>query len=94
MAQAPHYALMAERCDQCLIGKDRIVPGSRAAEIVRQIRRDDCKFICHKAQLAGLENVACRGVHDLVGPCRAFRFAKAFGIEIVEISPRSMGVAA
>lgn len=76
---AAQYDLMATPCGQCLTTKNRIVPGARAAQIVRDCRADDVKFICHKTK-----NVACRGVHDAVGPCRAFRMAKALGIPVVE----------
>jgi len=78
------YEVMASPCDQCLTTRRRIVPASRAAELMRQCRDDDVKFICHKASIAG-RNVACRGVHDKIGPCRAARMAKAFGIPIVEV---------
>lgn len=78
----PTYDLMATRCSECLVTPERIVDGERAAEIVRQCRREDVKFLCHKAQLAGLENVACRGVHEVTGGCRAYRFALAYDIPV------------
>ena len=85
-----HYDIMARRCGQCLTTSQRIVPGARAAQIVRDCRAGDHKFVCHKAQMAGLENVACRGVHDAVGPCRAYRFACALGIPVVEHDPDTL----
>ena len=90
MTAKPVYLLMARRCDECLIGKGRIVSGSRAAELIREVRQEDCKFVCHKAQLAGIENVACRGVHEKLGGCRAYRFARAWGIEVQEIDPAEL----
>lgn len=73
------YDLMAEPCGQCLTTKNRIVPGRRAAQIVRDCRANDVKFICHKT-----DGVACRGVHDVTGGCLAYRMAKAWNIPIVE----------
>ena len=90
MKKTPEYLLMAERCSECLVTKDRVVGGERAAEIVREVRAKDIKFICHKAQIAGLENVACRGVHDITGGCQAYRMARGWGIPVVEIDPKTM----
>lgn len=75
----PQYDLMAEPCGQCLTTKNRIVPGARAAQIIRDCREQDTKFICHKTKAT-----ACRGVHDAIGGCRAYRMARAFGIAVVE----------
>lgn len=86
----PEYLMMAEPCSECLVSTDRIVPGARAAELIKETRRGDCKFICHKAQIAGLENVACAGVREINGPCRAERFARAVGIAVVELDPETM----
>lgn len=78
----PVYKLMARRCDECLTTKRGIVPGARAAQIVRDCRAEDVKFICHKTT-----DAACRGVHEITGGCRAYRFAKAVGITVSEIEP-------
>lgn len=83
------YELMARRCGECLVTKERIVPGSRAAELVAKCRADDVKFLCHKSTMAG-GAVACRGVHDLTGGCRAFRFASAVGIPIHLFNPETL----
>jgi hypothetical protein len=85
------YELMAERCDQCLTTPQRIVDGERAAELIRQCRDEDVKFICHKSSQEG-GNVACRGVHEALGGCRAYRMAKHFGIPIVEINPETLEI--
>lgn len=78
--------LAAHPCAECLLSRARIVSGDRAAEIVRQCRRDDVHFQCHKGSLAGL-NVHCRAAHDLTGGDRAYRFARAVGIPVREIDP-------
>lgn len=87
------YELMTAPCDQCLTTRDRIVSGERAAALVAGCRREDVKFICHKASIAG-RNIACRGVHDAIGPCRAYRFARAIGVPVVEIDPETLEPAA
>lgn len=74
-------AIAARPCAQCLTTRNRIVPGARAAQIIRDCRATGQHFVCHKA--TG-EIVHCRGVHDRFGS-KAAAFATAFGIPIVEI---------
>jgi hypothetical protein len=81
----PELLLASRRCGQCLTTRNRIVSGERAAEIVRQCRRDDVHFVCHKGQASGLI-VHCRGVHE-IAPARAFRFAVAARIPVREVDP-------
>jgi hypothetical protein len=57
------FEVMAERCAQCLYGPDKIVSDRRRKEILREINRKDCHFICHKASIAG-RDVCCRGDWD------------------------------
>lgn len=76
-------------CDQCLTSRNRIVPGARAAEIIKNCRTADVHFQCHKGSVAGM-NVHCRGVHEAVGPCLACRMATAFGMPVVEIGPETL----
>jgi hypothetical protein len=86
----PVLLLAARRCDQCLTTRTRIVEGARAAQIVRDCRREDRHFVCHKGSAAGLI-VHCRGVHELLrGGGRAHRFAKAAGIEVREVDPMKL----
>lgn len=80
--------LAAHPCSECLLSKDRIVGGRRAADLVRKCRREDVHFQCHKGSIAGL-NVHCRGVHD-VAPSRAYRIAVAWKIPIREIDPDNL----
>jgi len=75
----PQYDLMAAPCHQCLTTKNRIVPAARAAQIIRDCKAQDIKFICHKTK-----GIACRGVHNAIGGCRAYRMARAFNIPVVE----------
>lgn len=83
----PSVLLLASHpCRECLIGKRRVVPGSRAAELIEKVKREDRHFVCHKGSIAGGLNLHCRGVHDR-WPSRAYRFAVAFGIEVREIDP-------
>lgn len=60
------FEVMAERCDQCLYGPDKIVSNGRRAEILRNISAKDDFFICHKATIAG-RRCACRGDWDQRG---------------------------
>lgn len=57
------FEVMAERCDQCLFGPDKIVSNARRREILREIERKDGHFICHKASIVG-RKCACRGDWD------------------------------
>lgn len=85
----PALHLASKRCSECLLSSERIVPGSRAAEIIRKCRTEDVHFVCHKGSLVGL-NLHCRGMHETVGPSRAFRFAKACNIPVVEVDPDTL----
>lgn len=58
--------VMEKPCDQCLFSKDRIVSAARVREILKECRRDDKHFICHKASIAG-EDVCCRTFFDTQG---------------------------
>lgn len=73
--------LASKPCGQCLTTRNRIVPGNRAAQIIRDCKANNIHFICHKSDPN--ENVHCRGVHDL-HQSLAFRVAKALDIPIVE----------
>lgn len=64
--QRVHFAVLAERCAECLYGPNKIVSNERRSEIIREITRKDSYFICHKASNAGVE-AACRGDWDQRG---------------------------
>jgi hypothetical protein len=57
------FAVMAERCNECLFGPNKIVSNKRRADIIRGITRDDSYFICHKATMQGTK-AACRSDWD------------------------------
>jgi hypothetical protein len=57
---------------------------------MRECRRLDVHFQCHKGTEAGL-NVHCRGVHD-IKPSLAYRFAVAAGIAVQEVDPEALDV--
>lgn len=69
------FEVMAERCDQCLYGKNRIVSNARFKAIIASIERKDCHFICHKATIVG-RDVCCRGDWDARGGGKLGRSAK------------------
>jgi len=84
MSREPPVLLLAARpCDQCLMTRNRIVSGARAAQIVRDVRASGVHFQCHKGTAVGC-NLHCRGVHDRF-QSNAYRFAMAVGIEVREI---------
>ncbi|MET3481497.1 hypothetical protein [Methylobacterium sp. 1973] len=75
--------VMSERCNQCLFGPDKIVSNERRAEILRDLRRRDSHFICHKASIAGVD-IACRGDWDQNGCGQLGRImGRLGGIEFV-----------
>ena len=79
--------VMARNCDECLMTKDRIVDGKRAAQIIAETKRKDCHFICHKATLAGLD-IACHG-HTKQSVPQLYRIAGRLGV-IEEIDPDTL----
>lgn len=83
--------LASKRCSQCLTTRNRIVPGERAAELIRECRATGNHFVCHKGSIAGLI-VHCRGVDDILEGSRAHRFAQQFGIPIREVDPDALDV--
>jgi hypothetical protein len=73
------FKVMSRACDQCLFSKDRIVSGARAAQIISKTRRDQSHFICHKASIAGDQDVACHEHHKL-GIAQMSRIAERLGV--------------
>jgi hypothetical protein len=75
------FKVMKQRCDQCLYGKNKIVSNQRRAEIIREITRKDCHFICHKT-----DDVCCRGDFDQRGGGQLARIAGRLNmIEFVDV---------
>ena len=58
--------MMQKRCDQCLMTPNKIVSDARREEILRECKRKNCLFNCHKATIAGSQDVACRGYGEHV----------------------------
>ena len=84
----PELLLASHRCDQCLTTRNRIVPGERAAEIVRECRREGKHFVCHKGSIKGMI-MHCRGVHEICGS-RTYDFAVEIGVPIREVDPEEL----
>lgn len=81
--------LMASRkCDQCLTTPNRIVSGTRAAQIILECRRTQTHFFCHKGSLAD-QQIHCRGVHEIV-ESKAYQLATRLGIPVVQVEPESL----
>lgn len=83
---------MAEKCDQCLFTPERIVSSRRMAQVLATCARSDTHFVCHKATLAGDQDVCCRGFYDLdPGASNLMRIAGRLGavqfVEVASVSP-------
>ncbi|MDB5973526.1 MAG: hypothetical protein JWR07_286, partial [Nevskia sp.] len=52
-----------KRCDQCLFSEQRIVSKKRMADIVKECRRADNHFQCHKHSINN-RDVMCRGFYE------------------------------
>lgn len=78
--------LASKRCAECLTTRNRIVPGERAARIIKDCREQRNHFFCHKG---GDAKVHCRGVHDILKRSRAHDFALAYGIPVREVDPET-----
>lgn len=57
------FRIMAQRCNQCLFGPNKIVSDARRRQILRECARKDSHFICHKATIQDKE-VCCRGFYN------------------------------
>jgi hypothetical protein len=57
------FEVCEKQCDQCLFSPNRIVSKARMAQIVRDCRKQDRHFQCHKASIAG-RDVCCKGFYD------------------------------
>jgi hypothetical protein len=73
------FKVMAERCDQCLYGPNKIVSDAQRKEILATTANQDTHFVCHKGTIAGTD-VCCRGDWDSNGGGRLGRLAKHLGI--------------
>ena len=58
------FKVMENKCNQCLFSKNKIVSNERRKDILEECKRNDGHFICHKATIAGDEDVCCRGFYD------------------------------
>lgn len=78
--------VMSRACDQCLFTKERIVSGSRAAEVIRTTRERNCHFICHKSNPG--DEVTCHE-HHVLGIGQMSRIAERLGA-VEWIDPATM----
>jgi hypothetical protein len=56
--------VMSEKCNECLFSENRIVRPGRMAEIIKDCRKKEKYFVCHKASLKDRDDVMCRGFFD------------------------------
>ena len=52
-----------KQCDECLFGPNKIVSDTRRNHILRDLKRRDTHFVCHKATMNDCE-VTCRGDYN------------------------------
>lgn len=80
------FEVMAERCDECLFGRDPIVSDDRRRAILADLVETDRHFVCHKATIArsddGSLGVCCRGDYDR-DPARTNAMRMAGRLDIV-----------
>lgn len=56
----------SECCKNCLLSKDRIVSAKRAKEIIKDVKKNQSYFVCHKATMEGKE-IVCKTFYDTMG---------------------------
>lgn len=90
------FKIAAERCENCLFGRDRIVDGKRMKQVLDECRRRDAHFICHKfavgsfgeddelVEIDGVD-VCCRGFYDTQPPTQLIRIAER--VNCIEFVP-------
>ena len=76
--------VMAKRCDECLLTRNRVVSDERVADILAQCAESGRAFECHKATIVG-EHLVCRGFYDET-PSLVCNLGKELGlVEFVEL---------
>lgn len=73
------FEICEERCRQCLFTEQRIVSKTRMAQIVRDCRRKDTHFQCHKHTIEG-RDVMCRGFYETQPAPQMLRIAQRLGM--------------
>lgn len=68
------FKICAHRCDQCLFSDQRIVSKKRMADIIKDCRKKDVHFICHKHSIRN-QDVMCRGYYETQSPPQMLRIA-------------------
>lgn len=68
------FEVMKERCDECLFSKDKIVSKTRMAQVLKDCRKNDTYFICHKSTIEGGET-CCTGFYE-TQTCNLIRIAQ------------------
>lgn len=74
------FRICETRCDQCLFSDKRIVSKKRMVEIIKDCRKTDRHFICHKH-----DDVMCRGYYEIQPPPQMLRIVEI--LRAVEFVP-------
>ena len=74
-----------ECCKNCLLSPDAIVDANRRKEIIKECKKEQTHFVCHKASMEG-KDVCCKTFYDKLGHfSQMIRIADRLGaIEFVE----------
>lgn len=59
--------VMKQCCNECLMGKNKVVSDERRTELLQEITSVQGYFVCHKASIAGDQEVCCKGFYDKLG---------------------------
>ena len=79
------FKVVKERCDQCLFSDNKIVSNSRRKEVLNACRKKDTHFICHKFNIAGNQDVCCKGFYE-TQTSQMIRIAQRLNaVEFVEV---------
>lgn len=67
-------------CSQCLFSKNKIVSEQRKTQILKEIKKEQSFFVCHKSSAEGGQ-VCCRGFYEKMGDeSQMVRIAGRLGI--------------
>lgn len=58
------FQVQAEKCNQCLFSKDKIVGDKRRSNLIKKTLQNDTYFVCHKGSINKQHSLCCRGFWD------------------------------
>ena len=73
-----NFHVANKRCNECLFSDAKIVDNKRRDSILKECRRKDTYFLCHKGTMAG-KSIVCRGFFETRSNA-ACRMAEVIGV--------------